>query len=102
VLDKLDTLPEVMRDADRRAGQYERTMLDLVEAAVLQEHVGQVFDGVVVAVDDRTPLEGKVVIRDPAIEAECSSTKPLPLGDDVQVRLTSADVRARLVTFELV
>jgi exoribonuclease R len=101
VLDKLESLPVLMRDSARRAGQYERALLDLLEAAVLREHVGKVFDGVVVALDDRNPREGRVVIQDPAIEAECRGSTDLPLGEDVKVRLVTADVRARLVLFEL-
>jgi exoribonuclease R len=90
-----------MRDSARRANQYERSLVDLVEAAVLQEHVGKVFDGVVVSLDERDPREGRIVIQSPAIEAECVAPDPLPLGEDVRARLTSADLRARLVTFEL-
>jgi exoribonuclease R len=100
VRSELATLPDVMRDSARRSNQYERSLVDLVEAAVLQEYVGKVFDGVVVAVDERDPREGKVVIQSPAIEAECVGADPLPLGEEVKVRLTSADLRARLVTFE--
>ncbi|HSV39547.1 MAG TPA: RNB domain-containing ribonuclease [Nocardioidaceae bacterium] len=101
VRSQLATLPDVMRDSSRRAGQYERSLLDLLEAAVLQEHVGEVFYGVVVSVDERDPREGRVTMRNPAIEAECVAPDPLPLGEDVKVRLTQADVRARLVMFEL-
>jgi exoribonuclease R len=101
VLDKLQSLPDVMRDSARRAGQYERSLLDLVEAAVLHEHVGEVFDGVITLLDDRNRHEGRVMIQNPAIEAECSGPADLPLGEDVKVRLATADLRARLVTFEL-
>ncbi len=101
VLEKLDVIPGVMRESAGRAGQYERSLLDLVEAAVLQEHVGAVFDGVITALDDRDPHEGRVMIQDPAIEAECVGPTALPLGEEVRVRLVTADLRARLVSFEL-
>jgi len=101
VLDKLATLPEIMRDPGRQAGQYERALLDLVEAAVLHEHVGETFDGVITLLDDRNPREGRVMIQNPAIEAECTGPSDLPLGEEVNVRLALADLRARLVAFEL-
>jgi exoribonuclease R len=100
-LDKLAQLPAVMRASASRAGQYERSLLDLLEAAVLHEHVGEVFDGVITSIDDRNPHEGRVMIQNPAIEAECVGPADLPLGEPVKVRLATADPRARLVTFEL-
>jgi hypothetical protein len=42
-----------------------------------------------------------VVLQEPAVEARVVSSGPLPLGTDVTVRLTVADVEARKVEFEL-
>ena len=101
VLSRLDTIPDVMRESSRKAGQYERSLLDLVEAAVLEEHVGKEFDGVVVSLDDRNEREGRVMVREPAIEAEVTGSAKLPLGQDTEVTLTTADVRARMVLFAI-
>ena len=101
VRSRLPSLPEEMRSSARRASQYERAMLDLVEAAVLEKHVGTVFEGVVVSRDDRNPRDGRVTIREPAIEGPVSGKVELPLGEEVSVRLVSADVSARKVAFEL-
>jgi exoribonuclease R len=102
VLGQLATLPEVMRESSRRANAYERAVVDLVEAGLLHARVGEEFRAVVVAVDDRDPRRGTVMVRDPAIEAPVSSAAPLPLGADVTVRLSRADLDARKVAFELV
>jgi len=53
VLEKLDELPEVMRESRRRANQYENAVMDLVEAAVLARRVGETFEAVVVEVDEK-------------------------------------------------
>jgi exoribonuclease R len=101
VLTKLDDLPIVMRDSGRKAGQYERALLDLLEAAVLHEHVGELFDGAVVSLDDRDPRQGSVMIQSPVIEAKVSAKADLPLGEDVKLKLVSADMTTRKVMFEL-
>jgi exoribonuclease R len=101
VLEKLDVLPKTMQAADHRAHQYENAVLALVEAAVLHQHVGEAFPGVVVQVDEEDPCRGDLVVQDPAIECHVRSSTPLPLGTDVRARLVEADVRTRTVRFEL-
>ena len=101
VLERLDGLPRTMQQADHRAHQYERAVLDLVEAAVLHPHVGQEFAGVVVQVDDDDHRTGDVVVQEPAVEARVTSASDLPLGTDVSARLVEADVARRTVRFEV-
>ena len=101
VLERLEGLPKTLQDSGRRAHQYERAVLDLVEAAVLHPNVGQTFPGVVVQVDEEDPKRGDVVVQQPAIEAHVTSAADLPLGTDVEVRLVEADIAARTVRFEL-
>ncbi len=101
-LDKLGELPRTMQESGRRASQYESSILALLEAAVLHEHVGKNFHGVVVQLDDKDETKGAVVIQEPAIEATVTGTRPLPLGTDVEVRLVEADVDTRTVRFALV
>jgi exoribonuclease R len=99
VLEKLHVVPDTMRESGRRAHQYESAVLDLVEAGVLQHRVGETFDGVIVDLDDRDAHKGTVTIHEPAIEARVRAEGPLPLGTDVQVRLSQADVASRVVGF---
>jgi exoribonuclease R len=101
VLEKLTALPKSMADSDRRAHQYEKHILALVEAAVLHNRVGETFPGVVVQVHPHDARRGYVVIKDPAIEATVTSSHDLPLGTDVEVTLVEADVATRSVRFEL-
>jgi exoribonuclease R len=101
VLEKLDTLPRTMQAADQKAHQYENAVLDLVEAAVLQPHIGQEFPGVVVQVDEDDPKRGDIVVQEPAIEGRVTSATDLPLGTDVRARLAEADMRTRTVRFEV-
>ncbi|GAB6987473.1 RNB domain-containing ribonuclease [Nocardioides pyridinolyticus] len=98
----LPELPAVLRASAARAGAYERAVLDLVEAGVLSPRVGSTFAGVVVDVDEQDPTRGVALLQDPAVEARVVSSSPLPLGAEVTVRLTVADVEKRKVEFELV
>ena len=101
VHDKLRDLPATMQASSQKANAYERAVLGLVEAAVLRPHVGQSFAGVVVAVDEKERTRGDVVVQEPAVEAAVTSSSPLPLGTDVEVRLAQADPSTRTVRFEL-
>ena len=101
VLDALPGLPKTMQDSARRASQYERMILDLVEAGLLSNRVGESFEAVVVDVDDREPTRGTVTVEEPAVEAPVTSASDVPLGTDVRVRLTTADVERRKVEFTL-
>ena len=96
---ELPTLPEVMAKAAGRAGQYEAGIVSIVEAALLEPHVGETFEAIVVDLDDRRGAT--IAIRRPAIRARCRGDD-LPLGGRVRVRLREADVMQRLVRFEQV
>ncbi|HET7070227.1 MAG TPA: RNB domain-containing ribonuclease [Nocardioides sp.] len=101
VLAKLSEIPDVMKDAGRKAAQYEAMVLDLVEAGILHARVGETFEGVVTDVDEKDDTRGKVTVQDPAVEARVTSSSALPLGTEAEVRLTQADVGSRSVVFEL-
>ncbi len=100
VLDRLPELPKIMQSSAHRAHQYEKAVLDLVEAAVLEPHLGRTFAGVVVQVNEDDPDHGDLVIEEPAIEARVSGAG-LALGSEVEARLAEADVRTRTVRFEV-
>jgi exoribonuclease R len=101
VLSKLGAIPDVLKDAGRRAAQYEAMVLDLVEAGILHQRVGETFEGVVTDVDDQDRTRGKVIVQDPAVEARVTSSRPLPLGSEAELRLAQADIGSRSVVFEL-
>ena len=96
----LPQLPATMEQSNRRAQQYEAGIVSTVEAAVLERSVGQVFDAVVVEVDEHDG-GGTVQLTEPAVTAHCEG-EGLPLGERVGVRLELADVAKRQVRFVLV
>lgn len=101
VLEKLGQLPKTMQESGRKASQYESSIVALLEAAVLHRHIGETFPGVVVQLDETDERRGDVVIQEPAVEANVTGARTLPLGTDVQVKLVEADVATRTVRFEL-
>jgi exoribonuclease R len=100
VREGLSAVPEVMADADRRAHAVDRAVVDLAEALLLEGRVGEHFTGVVVEDRVGSNTHGEVQLRDPAVRARLDGDH-LPLGDEVQVVLTVADVTARHVAFAL-
>ncbi len=122
VLEALPNLPQEMSDGGRLASGFERACVDIVEAALLRDRVGDEFDGVVVDVDDqrarsgrsagregagregagkeRAPQRGLVVLSDPAVRARVEGPA-LPLGEAVRVKLHEASVTERTVLFGL-
>ncbi len=101
VVSAMGDLPDTMIESGRRARQYENAVVDLCEAELLKDRVGETFTAVVVEVDEEDPSRGDVTIQDPAIEAHVSGSSDLPLGEEVQVRLVQADPTSRSVSFEL-
>lgn len=90
----LPALPGEMAESDRIAGALEKACISLMEAVVLRDSVGQVFDAVVV---DLRNGGGTVQLAEPAVRAPFEGD--LPLGAAVRVRLASADVPRRSVVF---
>jgi exoribonuclease R len=99
VLRSLDGLVDEMATAEHRAKKYERAIIDLVEVFLLKSRVGEEFDGTVIDVD-RDRHQGTVMIAEPAVAAKVSGSH-LPLGQQVRVRLVSADFSNRSVAFAL-
>ncbi|MEU5577624.1 RNB domain-containing ribonuclease [Streptomyces huasconensis] len=100
VLAALDELPKEMAEGTRRGNMVERECVDIVEAALLKDRVGELFDAVVVDVKDHEPAVGTVQLTDPAIVARVEGgPAALPLGERLRVRLTQADPTAAKVRF---
>ena len=102
----LPDLPGIMAASDSLAGRLERMALDTVEAALAANHVGQVFDAVVIS--GSKPANGNgngngpygtVQIAEPAVTARCDGE--LVSGTQVRVRLVKADITGRVIRFEL-
>jgi len=102
VRESMDEIPKIMEECDRKAHAYERSIVSMVEAGLVAEHVGSSFDGVITDVDDREPTRGIVALSTLAIEGRVTGTAVLPLGQPVRVKLTEADIAKRTVAFELV
>jgi exoribonuclease R len=101
VLERMDQLPDLMQESGRRSRAYENAVLNLVEALTLRSRVGEDFEAVVTEVEHDDEREGTVMVREPAVEAPVESVAPLPVGEDVTVRLVEADPTARRVRFSL-
>ncbi|KRB73307.1 ribonuclease II [Nocardioides sp. Root190] len=95
----LPGLPKTLQDSGRRAGSYQRAVLDLIEAALLADRVGEQFEGVVTSVRDDEATNGVLLIEEVGVEAPVTSAGPLPLGGEVTATLASADLQARKVSF---
>lgn len=95
----LPDLPKTLQDSARRAGSYERSVLDLLEAAVLSGRVGEKFAGVVTSLRDDDAKSGVVMLADVGVEAPVTSPQPLPLGEEVEATLATADLAVRKVAF---
>ncbi|MEU5216328.1 RNB domain-containing ribonuclease [Streptomyces sp. NPDC020807] len=96
----LPTLPDEMAAGSRRANTVERESVDIVEAALLRDRVGEVFDAYVIDVKEREPAVGTVHLDDPAVVARIAGgAARLPLGEWVRVRLAEADPGSAKVLF---
>jgi exoribonuclease R len=98
VQDAFERLPDVMQQADARAGQISRAVIDLAEAASLQGREGERFDAIVTDTDQRG---ARIQLCSPPVVARLKSDG-LKAGDELQVRLDSADPETRSVGFSVV
>ncbi|WP_406513762.1 RNB domain-containing ribonuclease [Streptomyces sp. NBC_00161] len=94
VLEALDDLPSRMTKAKGSAA--DRQSVDLVEAAVLMDRVGGIFDATVIDTDEEEEpsnrREGQVQMAEPAVVGRVTSADvDLALGSSVRVRLERAD-----------
>ncbi len=102
VLGALDGLPEVMARARGRDAALDRAVVDLVEALLLEGHVGERFRAVVVDVDERRGgRRARLQLADPAVIATMDDG-PVEPGTEVDVELVAVDVASRRVEFRLV
>jgi exoribonuclease R len=97
----LPKLPQVMSTTDRIANAAERGAVDLAEAVLLHDRVGERFDAAVLDVDKPRPDHpdrGVIALDQPAVRARCQGAG-LVAGERIAVTLTEADPDTRRVTF---
>lgn len=98
VLDRLGDLPDALRSASGRESAAGHAVLDLVEALVLRNRVGQTLPVTIVAADRD---DATVVCRDPAIRAKVHGEGfKKRLGDEIDVRVEAADPAARKIILQ--
>ena len=86
-----------MGQARQRESSLERALLDITEVLILEHHVGETFEGVVVNLNDRRN-EATVQIPEPAVVARIPAGG-LTLAEQVKLRLDDTDRETRQVTF---
>ena len=95
--DALLGLPDTMTQANARAGSFERGIVNLVEALVLADRVGERFVATVIDYDPGKG-RGEVQLTDPAVEARLEGLG-VRLGTEMAAVLTEADVLEGRVLF---
>ena len=93
----LDALPKLMGQAGARERAVDKMVVSLAEAVVLAGCIGEQVDGVVVDVgrDHAT-----VQLARPAVVADIADHAGIGLGDEIRLRVVSADPSTRTVDLE--
>ena len=91
-------MPDVMNRAESKAGQVDSAVLELAEAVVLTDRVGETFDGTVTDIDRKRGA--RIQICDPAIITRIPPDG-LQIGATVRLRLEEADPARRLTRFSV-
>lgn len=95
----LGGLPDLMMAATRTSRALERESINLIEAILLQDRVGERFSASVVDRDTRKRDIYSIVIRDPGVRAKAKGA--LEVGTRAEVVLETADPQRRLVLFQV-
>lgn len=99
VRDGLPQLPEEMAASGRKASAYERGILDLAEALVLHDRVGEVVAGVVTDVHPKSGV-GTILLTEPAVELRLP-VPPEAVGTKLSIRIDEVDLRSGQVNCSL-
>ena len=91
-------LPKVMARADALGGNIQRAVIDLAEAIVLEDRIGETFAAVVTDVDQRGPRIQlcKLPVVSRLKDADVAA------GEAIKVRLDEADPETRRIAFSVV
>jgi exoribonuclease R len=96
--DRLERLPEVMDRAEDRAAAVERAAIDLVEAVILAERIG---DELPALVTDADRDSARVQLEDPVVRTTVALAGAEP-GERLVLRVRAADPEARRVELDVV
>jgi exoribonuclease R len=88
VREALPSLPEIMLTSDHETAKADRSCIDAAEGWMLEGHIGESFDAVVLHVDDRG---AEVMVVKPPVIARCKGAG-LEEGAQISVRLDAIDV----------
>ena len=97
VREALAELPDRMMSATRLSRSLERESINLIEAVLLADRVGETFEASVVDRDPRRRSDFSIVIRDPAVRAKAKGD--LEVGTRAPVVLATSDPERRSVLF---
>ncbi len=93
--DAFERLPKVMARADALGGRIDRAAIDLAEAVMLENRVGERFAAIVTDTDERG---ARVQLTDVPVVARVAVDGAAP-GDALRVRLDAVDIPLRSLTF---
>jgi exoribonuclease R len=96
--DRLERLPEVMDRAEDRAAAVERAAIDLVEAVILADRIGDELPAVVT---DADRAGARVQLVDPVVRTKVDLAGAEP-GERLVLRVRTADPGARRVELDVV
>ena len=91
-------LPKVMARADAQSGQIDRAVIDLAEAVMLHDQVGESFEAVVTDIDERG---ARMQLCELPVVARVAAHK-VEVGDRLVVRLENADPKTGASQFQRV
>jgi exoribonuclease R len=97
----LPKVAKAMNEAETRGGRLERAVVDVAEAWLLRDRVGERFSATVLGMHDG---KVEVQIEDPPVRAEAKRgehARWLDLGETVQAQLTGVQVEEGKTFFEL-
>lgn len=98
VRDTVPQLPDVMAASGSLSHKADRAVVDMAEAWLLQDRIGQSFEATVIDADDKAAT---IVLDEPAVKARCNGNGSRPeIGSRITAKLIEADVNARVVKFE--
>ncbi|MET4781178.1 hypothetical protein ABIB56_001170 [Glaciihabitans sp. UYNi722] len=92
----LPTLPSIMAKSDDVASRLDHGSIDAVEAAILRDRVGEIFEATVISASSKG---GVIQLADPAVTANCEGS--LEPGAVVRATLVTADVATRTLNFRV-
>ncbi|CAN5289990.1 RNB domain-containing ribonuclease [soil metagenome] len=94
VREALPTLPKIMGRSDGVASRLEHASVDAIEAALLTDRVGSVFDAVVISAKEGG---GIIQLTDPVVTANIEGA--VTAGETVRATLVTADIASGTTLF---